>query len=76
MNTNQTTKPYGKELILDLHKCDPSTFNRDSLEEYFIQICDLIKMKRCTLHFWDDLHIPPEEKQTDEERDQKQYSRW
>lgn len=57
-------KPYGKELIIDLHKCDVSTFNRPSLENYFAELCDLIKMNRCALHFWDDLDTSPEEKQT------------
>lgn len=40
-------KPYGKELILDLHQCDPSTFDRESIESYFEQLCDLIEMERC-----------------------------
>jgi S-adenosylmethionine/arginine decarboxylase-like enzyme len=46
-------KPYGKELILDLHDCNPSTFTRDSLEKYFKALCTLINMQRCDLHFWD-----------------------
>ena len=56
--------PYGVELVLDLHDCDVSTFNRSSLENYFIELCDLIDMQRCELHFWDDLDVPDEEKQT------------
>lgn len=44
---------YGKELILDLHNCDPDTFTRESIEEYFKQLCVLIDMERCDLHFWD-----------------------
>ncbi len=56
--------PYGVELILDLHECDVTTFNRSSLENYFIEVCDLIDMQRCELHFWDDLNTPEEEKQT------------
>ena len=55
---------YGKELILDLHNCDPLTFTRASIERYFVQLCDLIDMQRCDLHFWDDLDTPEEEKQT------------
>lgn len=55
---------YGKELILDLHDCDPSTFTRDSLTDYFKQLCDLIDMKREDLHFWDELDLPEEERQT------------
>ncbi len=57
-------KPYGYELILDLHGCDRRTFNRDSIEDYFKKICKQIKMTRCDLHFWDDVGVPPEEQQT------------
>lgn len=57
-------KNYGKELILDLHDCDPTTFTRESIEEYFIQMCIKIDMKRCELFFWDDFGLPPEECQT------------
>lgn len=57
-------KPYGYELILDLHGCDASTFNRDSLQAFFEKICDEIKMTRCELHFWDDVDVPLEEQQT------------
>jgi len=55
---------YGKELILDLHECDTSTFTRESIEEYFIQLCVKIDMTRCDLHFWDDFGLPPEQCQT------------
>lgn len=56
--------PYGVELILDLHDCDVTKFNRRSLKKYFVELCDLIDMQRCELHFWDDLHTPEEDKQT------------
>ncbi len=62
METNK--KPYGFELIIDLHGCDVSTFNRESLNEYFEKLCKAIDMKRCDLHFWDDVGLPEEEKQT------------
>ncbi len=55
---------YGKELILDLHNCNVGRFNRKDIEEYFIKLCKLIDMQRCELHFWDDLNVPEEEKQT------------
>lgn len=58
-------KPYGKELILDLHNCDPSTFNRESIEGYFKALCEKIDMERCDLHFWDDLETPDDEKETE-----------
>ncbi|MEK0337217.1 MAG: S-adenosylmethionine decarboxylase [Nitrosopumilus sp.] len=60
----QTKVPYGYELILDLHDCDPDTFNRPSIEDFFKKLCKQIKMTRCELHFWDDVGVPPEEQQT------------
>ena len=56
--------PYGIELILDLHDCDPSTFNRKSLDSFFTELCDLINMERCEVHFWDDVGVPLKEQQT------------
>ncbi len=61
---NKTEKSYGVELILDLHGCDVTTFNRESLDNYFETICKAIDMQRCELHFWDDVGVPPEEQQT------------
>ncbi len=61
---NNCKKPYGVELILDLHGCEVSTFNRDSLGDYFAKLCEAIDMQRCELHFWDDVGVPPEEQQT------------
>ncbi len=55
---------YGKELILDLHKCDVNQFNRKSLRKYFKELCILIDMQRSKLVFWDDIGVPEEEKQT------------
>lgn len=57
-------KVYGYELILDLHGCDPATFNRKSLRQYFKKLCEAIDMKRCKLCFWDDVGVPEEERQT------------
>ena len=58
---NRTEKPYGFELILDLHGCDVSTFNRESLCGYFEKLCDAIEMEREDLHFWDYEGVPAEE---------------
>ena len=58
-------KKYGIELIVDLHQCDTLTFTRKSIKNYFIEICDLINMKRCKLTWWDDYGIEPEECQTE-----------
>ena len=44
---------YGKELILDLEDCDPTTFTRESIERYVVQLCELIGAERGDLHFWD-----------------------
>jgi S-adenosylmethionine/arginine decarboxylase-like enzyme len=55
---------YGIELVLDMHGCDASKFTRESITEYFKQLCDLIDMKREDLHFWDDIGVPDEDKQT------------
>ncbi len=46
-------KTYGKELILDLHDCSVSEFNRESIEDYIAKLCALIGMEREDLHFWD-----------------------
>jgi S-adenosylmethionine/arginine decarboxylase-like enzyme len=50
---------YGKELILDIHECNTSDFNRKGLKEFFDILCKNIKMEQCDLHFWD--YEDPEE---------------
>ena len=60
-----TEGDYGLELILDLHGCDPHKFTRGSIKQYFVELCELIDMKREDLHFWDDEDVPEEEQQTD-----------
>ncbi len=60
--TSQTV--YGFELILDVHDCDPSTFTRSHLDTYFTELCELIEMEKCEVHFWDDIGLPVEEHQT------------
>ena len=57
-------KNYGKEVILDLHDCDSSKFNRKEIREYFIEICDLLDMRRAKLSWWDDYRVPLEKRQT------------
>lgn len=56
---------YGIELILDLKECNPETFTRESLTRFFEELCDLIDMEQCDLHFWDDVGVPEDECQTD-----------
>ena len=55
---------YGKELILDLHRCDTGKFNRKDLRYFFKQICKLVDMKKCKCTFWDDVGVAKEERQT------------
>jgi S-adenosylmethionine/arginine decarboxylase-like enzyme len=57
-------KPYGFELVLDLHSCDVRRFNRSSIDQFFTELCDLIDMEKCEVHFWDDIGVPPKERQT------------
>lgn len=56
---------YGHELILDLHECDSDKFNRESISTFFVELCDLIDMEMCEVHFWDDMGVPLEEQQTE-----------
>lgn len=56
--------PYGYELILDIHGCDASTFNRKSLDAYFEKLCKAIDMVKCERYWWDDVGVAPEEQQT------------
>ena len=56
---------YGCELILDLHACDAAKFTREGIERFCTGLCEVIAMERCDLHFWDDLGVPEEERQTD-----------
>ncbi len=56
--------PYGQELILDLHDCDASKFTRAGIERFCTELCELIGMERCDLHFWDDVGVPKKEQQT------------
>ena len=45
---------YGKELILDIHDCDVSKFNRKDIEAFLVKLCDnIIYMERADLHWWD-----------------------
>ncbi len=52
---------YGKELILDIHNCDVSKFNRKDIEAYLIELCDeVIDMERAELYWWDYEDVPDE----------------
>ena len=58
-------KPYGKEMILDIHNCDSSTFTRDSIRNYFKELCNLIDMETSKLCWWDDYGVPLEEREVE-----------
>jgi len=64
MQENLPPNAYGLELILDLHDCDGDSFTRQSISKFCAELCDLIDMEACDLHFWDDVGVPPEEQQT------------
>lgn len=56
---------YGKELIIDLHDCNPLYFTRLRIETFFTLLCYRIDMEQCDLFWWDDLETPEDEKETD-----------
>lgn len=56
---------YGKELILDIHKCNPNMFNRENIKMFFQELCEKIDMEKCEYYFWDDEGVPENEKQTE-----------
>ena len=56
---------YGKELVLDIHNCDSSTFTRKSIRNYFKELCNLIDMERAKLLWWDDWGVAPEDQETE-----------
>lgn len=51
---------YGKELVLDMYGCNPVLFTRGYIEQFLIELCELIDMERCDLHFWDYVGYPEE----------------
>lgn len=55
---------YGRELVLDLHGCDVALFKRRHIDKFFAELCNIIDMQKCEVHFWDDVGVPPEERQT------------
>ena len=55
---------YGKELILDLHNCNQSKFNREEITNFFRDVCSETGMKGEDIYFWDDLDVSKDEIQT------------
>ena len=58
------SSPYGYELILDLHECDVSKFNRACIDDFFEMLCNSIEMEKCERYFWDDVGVAEQERQT------------
>ena len=56
---------YGKEAAFDCYECDVSKFNRKSLRKFFDRLVKLLDMQKGDLHFWDDVGVPENEKQTE-----------
>ena len=53
-------KPYGKELILDLHECDESMFTKEHIDEFFRLLAKATDMELCVRHWWTMDDCPPE----------------
>ena len=49
---------YGKELIIDLHDCYETRFNRKDIKRFFNELCALIDMEQCKLTWWDYFWYP------------------
>ena len=56
---------YGKELILDLDRCDPKRFTRACIDRFFKALCGELEMEAHEVFWWDDVGVPPEERQTE-----------
>lgn len=53
---------YGKELILDLHKCNKELMTKEVLDQYFDELCKLIDMEQVKRMYWiEDEGIDPQE---------------
>lgn len=50
---------YGWELVLDLHECKEDRFTPEAVEQFCVEVCELIGMKREDFHLWAD---DPEER--------------
>ena len=55
---------YGMEVIIDCYDCNTKLFHRKYLRKYFKGLVKLLDMKAGDLHFWDDVGVPKDKKQT------------
>jgi len=44
---------YGREIILDIDGCDIDTFTRPRIRDFLVELCDVLRLERADLHFWD-----------------------
>lgn len=63
--SNKKNKPYGQELVLDLHGCNTTLFNRRGLTFFLQGLCTRIDMQPEDMYFWDDVGVSADEVQTD-----------
>lgn len=65
MTDDLPTVRYGKSLIADFEDCNVEAFNRENIDAYFVELCSAIGVEKEDLHFWDDVDVPLEDRQTD-----------
>ena len=66
MTDPRKPKPYGYSLVLDMHGCDVNKFNRITIGTFLRDLAtEILHVEPCDLHFWDDVGVPDDEKQTD-----------
>ncbi len=54
METSQRDMNYGQELIMDLHGCNPTTYDtREKIEAFFVELCERIGVEAAQLNWWD-----------------------
>lgn len=56
---------YGYELIIDLENADTTKFNRNDLDEFFDNLCEILEVDPQDRHYWDETNVPPHERLTD-----------
>ena len=42
----------------------PAKFNRADIDSYFTELCRRISMEKAETHYWDDVGVPTDERQT------------
>ena len=45
---------YGKELIVDLHRCSVATFTKESISTWFNAVCEIADMKPIRKEWWEE----------------------